>query len=294
MEAKRVLVAGATGRLGGIVDVLLERGHAVQALTRDPGSDSAAALREAGAAVVAGDYDDVDSLVRAAAGLDALFATGTAHRAGPEGERRHGANVARAAAAASVPHVVYVSGEGASPDSPLPLFRAKAAVEADIRASGVRATILAPVYFAENLFNPWNLPALQPGAFPSPVPVELPLQQAAVEDVVRFAALAIERPEAFAGRRVVLASDEVTAAQAAAAVARVIGRPLDPRRVPAEQLAPPLAALFGWLERHPGGADVEALRRDHPDVGWQRYPEWAAARLARFRELCAEPHAAPA
>jgi uncharacterized protein YbjT (DUF2867 family) len=294
MDGKLVLVAGATGRLGGIVEVLLERGHAVRALTRELGSHRAAALRDAGADTVAGDYEDVDSLVRGAAGVDALFATGTAHRAGPEGERRHGANVARAASAARVPHVVYVSGQGASQDSPLPLYRAKAAVEADIRAIGVPATILAPVYFAENLFNPWNLPALRAGVFPSPVPVELPLQQVAVGDVVRFAALALERPETFAGRRLALASDEVTAAQAAAAVARVTGRPLDPRQVPVEQLAPPLAALFGWLARHPGGADVEALRRDHPEVGWQRYAEWAAAQLGRFRELCPEPHAAPA
>jgi uncharacterized protein YbjT (DUF2867 family) len=34
---KRVLVAGATGRLGELVDVLLTRGHVVRAMTRDLG-----------------------------------------------------------------------------------------------------------------------------------------------------------------------------------------------------------------------------------------------------------------
>jgi uncharacterized protein YbjT (DUF2867 family) len=293
MRGMDVLVAGATGRLGGIVALLLERGHAVRALARDPGSAAAAAVRDLGAEVVGGDYDDVGSLVRAATGADALFATGTAHRVGPEGERRHGANVAHAAAAARVPHLIYVSGEGASPDSPLPLFRAKAAVESDIRGSGVPATILAPVYFAENLFNPWNLPALREGVFPSPVPVDLLLQQATIRDVIRLAALAIERTAEFAGRRVVLASDEVTAREAAAAVTKVTDRDLVPTQVTGDRLAPPLRALFAWLEQHPGSADIEGLRRAYPEVGWQRYPEWAAAERERFRELCPEPHAAP-
>lgn len=289
-DRKLVLVAGATGRLGAIVDVLLARGHAVRALTREPGAEPAARLRAAGAEVVAGDFDDPASIARAAAGVDAFFAAGTAHRAAPDGERRHGRNVAAAAAAAAVPHLVYVSGDGAAPDSPLPLFRAKAAVEGDVRASGVAATVLAPGYFAENLFNPWNVPALTAGTFPSPIDVNLPLQQVAIADLVRFAVVAIERPAEFAGCRIVLASDEVSGREAAAAVKRATGRPLEPRVVAPEGLRP----LFGWLARHRGSADVAALRRDHPEVGWHRYGDWAASERARFLDLCRERHAAPA
>jgi uncharacterized protein YbjT (DUF2867 family) len=40
MTQKRVLVAGAV-----IVDVLLDRGHSVRAMTRDPTSSAAARLR---------------------------------------------------------------------------------------------------------------------------------------------------------------------------------------------------------------------------------------------------------
>ena len=289
-DPKLILVAGATGRLGAIVDLLLARGHSVRTLTRDPGADAAARLRAAGAEVVAGDFENPDGIARAADGVDAFFAAGTAHRAGPEGERRHGRNVAAAAAAAAVPHLVYVSGDGAAPDSLVPLFRVKAAVEADVRASGVAATVLAPVYFAENLFNPWNLPALSAGTFPNPIDVDLPLQQVAIADLVRFAVLAIERPADFAGRRIVLASDEVTGREAAAALKRVTGRPLEPRVVAPEGLRP----LFGWLARHRGGADVAALRREHPEVGWHRYGDWAASERARFLDLCRERHAAPA
>src|SRR5215813_10967727 len=87
---KQVLVAGATGRLGIVVSVLLDCGHSVRAMTRDPTSSAAAGLRAAGAQVVYGDFDDPDSVASAAAGIDAMFATGSAHRAGPDGELRHG------------------------------------------------------------------------------------------------------------------------------------------------------------------------------------------------------------
>ena len=122
---KRVLVAGATGRLGGLVDVLLVRGHMVRAMTRDPGSRAAARLRDAGGEIVFGDFDDPASLATAASGIDTVFATGTAHRVGPDGELQHGRNIAAAASEAGVSHLVYCSGDGAAADSPLPLFRVK-------------------------------------------------------------------------------------------------------------------------------------------------------------------------
>src|SRR5205823_6433419 len=165
----------------------------------------------------------------AAAGADALFATGTAHRSGPDGELRHGLAVADAAAAAAVSHLVFVSGDGAAADSPLPLFRSKFAVEQRIRSLAVPHTIIAPVYFMENLFNPWNLPALQRGILPSPIPVDLPLQQVALTDVVGFAAYAIEHRDELLGRRIAIASDELSATEAASAITDEVGASLQPR-----------------------------------------------------------------
>jgi uncharacterized protein YbjT (DUF2867 family) len=289
MSTKTVLVAGATGRLGGLVDVLLARGHSVRAMTRDPGSAAGSALGARGAMPVYGDFEDPAAIARAAVGTDTLFATGTAHRAGPEGELRHGRNVVDAAVAAGVPHLVYSSGDGAAPDSPLPLFQAKFAIEEHIRASGLRRTILAPVYLMENLFNPWNLPALRAGTLPSPIPVGRPLQQAAIADVVAFAALAIERPAEVDGERIAIASDELSAREAAARVSAAIGRELEAERLPPAGLTPPLRALFGWLERIGHHVDIDALRARYPQVGWRDYGEWAESQRERFRELCSHP-----
>ncbi len=291
MTHQRVLVAGATGRLGMLVGLLLGRGHAVSAMTRDPTSPAAARLRAAGAEVVYGDFDDPDSVASAADGVDAMFATGTAHRAGPDGELRHGRNLASAAAAAGVPHLVYSSGDGAAPDSPVSLFRAKHQVEQSIRSLPIKYTILAPVYFMENLFNPWNLPMLQAGAFPSPIPVELRMQQVAIADLARLAVMAIERPEEFADQRITVVSDELTAENAAQVLGRVLGRDFAAEQLAREALSPGLRALFSWLEHSRQTADLADLHDRYAEVGWHDYETWVHSQRGRLAELCPREYA---
>jgi uncharacterized protein YbjT (DUF2867 family) len=287
-ESKTVLVTGATGRFGKIAEKLIERGHRVQAGTRDPESAAAERLAALGAEPVRADFDDPDSLAAAASGADAVFASGTAHHAGPQGEELHGRNLAEAIAATDVPHVVFVSGDGAAADSPLPLFQAKWRVEAAIGATGVAHTILAPTYLMENLFNPWNLASLRAGIYPSPIAIDRPLQQAAVADLLDLAVLAIERPDELAGRRIAIASDELTGEQAAAAISELIPRTLE-AGPPPEELPPPVGFLFAWLESTGHRVDVEALHGEFPEIAWHGYGAWAAEQRERFRELCAHP-----
>jgi uncharacterized protein YbjT (DUF2867 family) len=288
---KRVLVVGATGRLGGLVDVLLARGHMVRAMTRDPGSSAAARLRDAGARIVVGDLDDPASVATAASGVDAVFATGTAHRAGPDGELRHGTNLVAGVAAAGVSHLVYCSGDGAALDSPLTLFRVKHQVEQQIRALPLAHTVLAPVYFMENLFNPWNLPALRAGVFPSPIPVEMAIQQTAIADVIGLAALAIERPDDFAGKRITIAPDELTATRAADALSDITERTFAPEQLDASVLGPGLRALFRWLEQPPHSVDMPALHSRYAEVNWHTYERWLRSQEAQLRTLCPREHA---
>jgi uncharacterized protein YbjT (DUF2867 family) len=285
----RILVAGATGRFGRIAELLLERGHTVRAGARDLESPPAARLAELGAELVQADFDDPVSVVTAAAGVDALFASGTAHRAGPEGELRHGHNLTAALGAAGTPHLVFVSGDGAAPDSPVPLFRAKWEVEEAIRASGIPHTILAPTYLMENLFNPWNLPALQAGVLPSPIAIDRPLQQTALADLLSLAMLALEQPERFAGRRIPLASDELTAEESAAGISELIPRTFEPRQAPADVLPPGVRLLFDWLDSPGHRVDIGALHEELVEIGWQTYDAWAHTQLDRFRELCPHP-----
>jgi uncharacterized protein YbjT (DUF2867 family) len=286
---KRVLVIGATGRFGAISERLLERGHRVRAGARDLDAPGSIRLRELGARPVRADFDEPATLEVAAAGVDVVFASGTAHRAGPEGEARHGRNLVDALRTAEAPRLVFVSGDGAAADSPIPPFRAKWEVEEAIRASGVPHTILAPTYLMENLFNPWNLPALQAGVLPSPVAIDRPLQQTAVSDLLALAVLAIERPEEFTDRRLALASDELTAEESAAAISALLPRSLEPRQAPPDLLPPGVRSLFEWLGSAGHAVDRGALNAQFLDLGWHDYTAWARSQLDRFRELCQHP-----
>jgi uncharacterized protein YbjT (DUF2867 family) len=74
---KTIAVLGATGAQGGgLVRAILNDPNnefAVRAITRNPDSDKAKALREAGAEVVAADLDDQQSLERAFKGAYGAF-----------------------------------------------------------------------------------------------------------------------------------------------------------------------------------------------------------------------------
>ena len=270
--ALTVLVAGATGRFRRVTEMLLDRGHRVRAGTRDPRSPMAQELAARGAEPVVCDFDDPASIEAAAHGVDAVFASGTAHRAGPDGEVLHGRNLADALGSAGVGHLVYSSGAGADRPTGVPVFEGKREVEEYLNARRLPATILAPVYLMENLFNPWNVPALASGVFPSPVPPRRAIQQVPIVDVAAFAVHVLEHRDEFVGERIELASDSLTALEEAAIISSVSGRELEIREV---SPAGGLQVLFDWLDRVGFTVDIPKLRQSHPEVRWHTFADWA-------------------
>jgi NmrA-like family len=74
-KALIVVVTGSTGRQGGAVARgLLERGHKVRAVTRDPNSNQAKSLANAGAMLVAASLEDTSAITKALEGATSLFA----------------------------------------------------------------------------------------------------------------------------------------------------------------------------------------------------------------------------
>ncbi len=283
MGSLTILVCGATGRLGQLTAALLQRGHQVRATARDPRSARARALGELGAHIVRADFDTVESLVSAARAADVVFAAGTSHAAGPLGDSRHGKNIVNAAAAAGVGHLVYVSVAGAEQPTGVPVFDSKRIVEEHIRRTSVPFTIIAPVYFMENLWNPWNQPALTAGKLPSPVPTTRRIQQICLADVVAFTTLVMEKPDRFLGTRVEIAADEPTAEECARTVSRIVGHTIEAVGPFPNSPNP----LFEWLDRVGNRVDIPALRARYPEIGWRDFPSWAA--VQDWRSLSTKP-----
>ncbi|WP_224243041.1 NmrA/HSCARG family protein [Hyalangium gracile] len=276
-----VLVTGATGQQGGAVArALLKKGHKVRALTRKPDSQGALELKKLGAELAIGNFDDRDSLVKAMTGTDAVFIMSTPFEAGMDTETRQGISAVDAAKAAGVKHVVYTSVGGANQKTGIPHFDSKFRVEEYLVKSGLPHTIIAPVFFRENLVSPMFGGGLKQGVVAMALPAKRPLQQIGVDEIGAFGALVIERREAFLGKRIDLASNELTGEQVAQAFSSASGKPLKYVEVPLAQMramSEDMALMFEWFDKVGYNADIPALRRDYPEVGWRSFEEWAKA-----------------
>ena len=275
-----VLVTGATGKQGGhLVRELLSRGHSVRALTRKPESPAAAALAERGVTIVPGNFDDEGSLERAARGVDTVFAMSTPFEGGSKTETLEGINILRAASRVRVKHFVYSSVAGADRATGIPHFDSKFEVEKEIRRSGIPFTIVAPVFFMENFLAEWMAAGIAQGSIAIAVPATRRLQQIAVEDIAQFTALVIERRESFLGKRIDIASDELTLTTVAAAISDVLGRQIKYNALPIDavrQQNEDLARMYEWFDRVGYDADIVGLRVLYPEVDWHRFSTWAA------------------
>jgi uncharacterized protein YbjT (DUF2867 family) len=276
------LVAGATGRQGGAVArLLLERGHRVRALTRRPTSQAAAELHLLGADIVEADLQDRTAVARAAEGTDAFFLVTTPLEQGIEAELRQGRRAGEGARDAGVKHLVFSSVASADRDTGVPFFESKRAIETYLDELGVPFTIVAPTFLMENLLLPPSLASLRAGVLSLPLPPRRRLQMIPLSDLAGFVRLVIERPAALRGARVELASDELDGEEAAHALARGTRSAIGYSETPPEAVrsqGESFLRMWEWASRVGHGADLAALRRDHPEVGWHSFAEWVAAR----------------
>jgi uncharacterized protein YbjT (DUF2867 family) len=264
-----ILVTGATGHQGGAaVRQLLADGWHVRALVRDAGAPKAKALAEAGAELAVGDMADRAALDSAAAGVHGVFSVQPAATPPYDNidEVAMGVNVADAALAAGVKHLVYTSVGAVEAAAGIPSWDTKLRIEEHIRAIGVPATILRPVMFMENHASTM-VGAYSDLAMLRVIPEESTVQLIAVTDIGALAALAFADPDSWLGEAIEIAGDELPRRRIADAIAQATGRPVDLSPLPAEKVAALLGGaknarmspkFAGW------NADIPELRKRYP------------------------------
>jgi uncharacterized protein YbjT (DUF2867 family) len=168
-DKKIIAVLGSTGSQGGGLcrAILADAagGFACRAITRDTSKDKAKALAAAGAQVVKADLDDVESLKKAFAGAYGVYAVTNfwEHFSG-EKEKAQAKNIADAAKAAGVKHVVWSTLEDTrklmkADDKRMPILQQKyrvphfdAKAEANASFSGLPTTLLVTSFYWDNLY----------------------------------------------------------------------------------------------------------------------------------------------
>jgi uncharacterized protein YbjT (DUF2867 family) len=263
MNAKgTVVVLGATGRQGGAAARhLLADGWPVRVLVRDSDKPAAKDLAAAGAEVVPGDMLEPATLRDAFAGAYGVFSVQTWRGpGGVDAEKRAGLNVADAAAAVGVSHLVYSSVGGADRAPELAHFASKFEIEQRIAALGVPATVLRPVFFMDNFR--WQREGILAGRLVQGAAPTTRLQMIAVDDIGALAALAFREPDKWIGRTIEIAGDELTLVEAAAVLSERVGKPVvyvsehEDRPGGGDEAR----KMASWFDTHGFSADIPSLR----------------------------------
>src|SRR5437016_2205323 len=254
-DKKIIAVMGATGAQGGgLVRAILDDktgGFAARAVTRDPNSDKAKALADAGAEVVAGNIDNVKSLTKAFEGAYGAFCvTFYWEHMKPDLELTHARNMAQAAKEAGVRHVIWSTLEDTRKSIPLSdnrmptrmgkykvlHFDAKGEANAIFTQLGVPTTFLLTSFYWENLIYFGMGP--KKGA-DGKLAITFPmgnekLPSMAAEDIGKCAYGIFKKGREYVGKTVGIVGECLTGAQMASALTRALGKDVAYNDVPPE------------------------------------------------------------
>jgi NADH dehydrogenase len=141
----RILLLGSTGFVGrGVAHKILDAGHQMRVLVRDP--LKAAAFKVRGAQVVVGDALDVNTVAQAAQGVDHIISLVAVRRNRPQSYLAVNVDgpriLGQAAMAARARSVVFVSAIGAKLDPHFKYLTSRWMGEQELAKTGVTGTIL--------------------------------------------------------------------------------------------------------------------------------------------------------
>jgi uncharacterized protein YbjT (DUF2867 family) len=305
-ERKIIAVIGATGAQGGGVVRAIQADRsgsfAARAITRNPNSEKAQALRAAGVEVVAADADIPASLDRAFAGAYGAFCiTNFWEHFSPERELTQARNMAQAAKSAGVQHVIWSTLEDTRKWVPLeddrmptllgkykvPHFDAKGEADGIFRDLRVPTTCLLTAFYWENLIHFGAGPQRGPdGVLALIYPMDdKKLPGIAVEDIGKCAYGIFKRGREFINQTVGIAGEHLTGGEMAAALTQALGQEVRYNNVPPEVYrsfgfpgADDLGNMFQFKrdfnDYFVGERDLAFTRRLNPEL--QTFEEWLA------------------
>ena len=279
-EKKIIAVVGATGAQGGglVRAILADKSgsFAARAITRDPNSEKAKALRAAGAEVVGADLDKPETLAKGFAGAYGAFTlTNFWEHFQPEKELTQARNMAQAAKVAGAQHVIWSTLEDTRKWVPLadnrmptlmgkykvPHFDAKGEADQIFRELGVPTTFLLTAFYWDNLIYFGAGPQRGPdGTLAITFPMDdKKLPGIAAEDIGKSAFGIFKRGREFINRTVAIAGEHLTGAEMARGLTKALGQEVRYNNVP-----PEVYRSFGF----PGADDLGNMfqfKRDFND-----------------------------
>jgi uncharacterized protein YbjT (DUF2867 family) len=238
----RIAVSTPTGNVGREVTRLLVRaGIRPRALVRDPGRLDRDVREHVDAVTV--DLGDLDAVVEATKGVDALFwVDPPTFAADPVAEyARVGANAAHAVTANGIARTVFQSSVGAEKRGGAGEIDGLARTEELLDATGASVTHLRCGFFFTNLL--FDLDAIRAGAIPVIRPLDQPMSWVAPRDIAETAVLRLLSTD-WSGRHVqaVHGPADLAWTEVAEIVSDATGHPVRVERISDDEMR---AALSG-------------------------------------------------
>ncbi|MCB0577568.1 MAG: NmrA/HSCARG family protein [Saprospiraceae bacterium] len=301
MKQKQIiLVTGATGAQGGSVAYALlnQQIFSVRILTRNPDSERAQALKQAGAEVVEGDMGNPASLAKALEGCYGVFGV-TNFWEHFEQEFKHGKNLIEAVHSSGVKHVVlstladYQGMTGGA--LRVPHFDLKAELEGYAKSLQLPATFLRVAFYYENFLG--FIP-LQKGrgdyytfGFPQG---DTRLSMASAEDIGGIVSTIFGHPAEYIGRVVGAVGEDRPCAEYAAIMSRVFGRDIRYQYIPHEDYAgldfpgaEELANMFEVQRLYIPNRQMDLIESYGLNPSMQTLEQWLTKNKDKFEEMFA-------
>jgi uncharacterized protein YbjT (DUF2867 family) len=280
-QKKTIVVFGATGAQGGgVARSILQDSNsefAVRAVTRNPDSDKAKELAGMGAEVVAADIDDKESVKKALEGAyGAYMVTFFWDHFSPEKEYAEAQNLAEAAKAAGLQHVIWSTLEDTRKWVPLdddrmptlqgkykvPHFDAKGEADQLFTDLGVPTTFLRASFYWDNFVYFGSGPKKGPdGKLYLTFPLDnKKMAGIAAEDIGKCAYGIFKRGQELIGKTIGIAGGQLTGQEMAEAMSKALGQ-----EVIYNNVSPDTFRSFGF----PGADDLGNMfqfYRDFDDV----------------------------
>jgi uncharacterized protein YbjT (DUF2867 family) len=244
-NSKLIAVIGSTGAQGGGLVRAIQSdpagGFRARAITRKATGDKAEALRKLGAEIVEADLDDARSLTKAFEGCyGAYCVTNFWEHFSPAKEHQQAANMAQAAKAAKLQHVIWSTLEDTRNLVPLsdnrmptlqekykvPHFDAKGEADQLFADAGVPTTYLLTTFYWDNFIYFGSGPKRgADGKLALTLPMGTSrLSGIASEDIGKCAYTIFKQGSKWIGKRVGVAGEHVSGADMAAAMSKAIGQ----------------------------------------------------------------------
>lgn len=277
--SKLITVFGATGGQGGpVARALLQNAFKVRAVTRNPDSEKAQQLRDAGAEVVAGSVTDRESVKAAIAGAYGAYVVTLVS---PD-EAQVGKAVADECKEAGVQHVVFSGLESVKDTLGKPClhFDSKAAVEKHLDEIKVPNTSVRFPFYFENFSNFFSYTVEADGTHTITLPMDGPMDAMSVSDGAPVVVDIFKNPQQYLGKKVALSAGRKTIGEYAAVISQATGKVLKYNQVSFEQFAnqpnnpfaSEMSAMFEYYSKVNTPYDEKFTRRIHP--GALTFQQW--------------------